>query len=110
MLPCFGDSIAGWSSRMSQLQAHTEIFHDSLAGQCPSRKKYLEYFSKFEFLTFLMTQTGDLFVGESSNREGYTKIFVASFETSSRVELLVAKNIETNFSKISSQVSRGLSW
>ena len=49
MLPCFGDSITGWSSRMSQSRAHTEIFRDSLAGQCPSRKKYLECFSKFGF-------------------------------------------------------------
>ena len=41
---------------------------------------------------FLMTQIGDLFAGEISNREGYTKIFAAPFVTSLRVELLVAKN------------------
>ena len=35
VLPCFGDSVAGWSSRMPQSRAHTEIFRDSLAGQCP---------------------------------------------------------------------------
>ena len=35
VLPCFGDSVAGWSSRMPQSWAHTEIFRDSLAGQCP---------------------------------------------------------------------------
>ena len=70
MLPCFGDSVAGWFGRMSQLQAHTEIFHGSLAGQCLSREKYLEYFSKFEFLMFLVTQSSNLFVGGRSNRKG----------------------------------------
>ena len=49
VLPCSGDSVVGWSSCMPQSRAHTEIFCDSLAGQCPSRKKYLEYFSKFGF-------------------------------------------------------------
>ena len=38
-----------------------------------------------------MAQTGDLFAGGSSSSEGYTKIFVASFATSSLVELLVSK-------------------
>ena len=28
VLPYFGDSVAGWSSRMFQSQAHTEIFRD----------------------------------------------------------------------------------
>ena len=37
---------------------------------CPSRKKYLEYFSKFEFLMFLVAQSGDLFAGGGSSREG----------------------------------------
>jgi len=61
VLPCFGDSVAGWSSRLPQSRAHTKIFHDFLAGQCPSRKKYLEYFSKFGFLMFLVAQFRDLF-------------------------------------------------
>ena len=52
VLPCFGDLVAGWSSRMSQSRVHTEIFRRSLAGQCPSCEKYLEYFSKFGFLMF----------------------------------------------------------
>ena len=69
MLPYFGDSVAGWSSRMSQSQAHTEIFRGSLAGHCYSREKYLEYFSKFGFLMFLATQFGDLFAGGRSSRE-----------------------------------------
>ena len=69
VLPYFGDSVAGWSSRMSQSRVHTEIFRDSLAGQCPSREKYLEYFSKFGFLIFLATQSGDLFAGGRSSRE-----------------------------------------
>ena len=46
VLSCFSDSVAGWSSRMFQSRAHTEIFRGSLAGQCPSREKYLEYFFK----------------------------------------------------------------
>ena len=53
MLPCFGNSVAGWSSCMSQSQAHTEIFRGSLASQYPSHEKYLEYFSKFRFLMLL---------------------------------------------------------
>ena len=69
VLPCFGYSVAGWSSRMAQSQAHTEIFCGSLAGQCPSRKKYIEYFSKFGFLMFLATQSGNLFAGGRSSRE-----------------------------------------
>ena len=69
-LPCFGDSIVGWSSRMSQSRAHTEIFRGSLAGQCPNREKYLEYFSKFGILMFLVTQFGNLFTSGKSSREG----------------------------------------
>ena len=41
---------------------------------------------------FLTAQSGDLFTGERSSREGYTEIFVAYLATSSWVELLVAKN------------------
>ena len=70
VLSCFGDSVAGWSSHMSQSRAHIEIFRGSLVGQCLSREKYLEYFSKFGFLMFLATQSGDLFVGGGSSREG----------------------------------------
>ena len=69
VLPYFGDLVAGWSSRMSQSRAHIEIFHGLLAGHCPNREKYLEYFSKFGFLMFLVTQSSDLFVGGRSNRE-----------------------------------------
>ena len=91
VLPCFGDSVAGWSSRMPQSRAHTEIFHGSLAGQCPSGKKCLEYFSKFEFLMFLVAQIGNLFAGEVPIM-GYSEIFAAYFATLLRVELPVAKN------------------
>ena len=86
VLPYFGDSVAGWFNRMSQSRAHTEIFRGSLTGQCPSREKYLEYFSKFGFLSFLTTQSGDLFAGGGSSHEGYTEIFVAYLvgRTSSR--------------------------
>ena len=70
MLSCFGNLVAGWSSRMSQSWAHTEIFRSSLAGQCPSHEKYLEYFSKFGFLKFLATQFGDLFASGRSSCKG----------------------------------------
>ena len=92
VLPFISDSVAGWSSRMPQSRAHTEIFCNSLVGQCPSRKKYLEYFSKFGFLMFLTAQSGDLFMGGRSSHEGYTKIFAAYLTTSSWMELPVAKN------------------
>ena len=55
---------------MPQSRAHTEIFHDLSASECPSREKYLEYFSKFEFLIFLMTQSGFLLSDGGSIREG----------------------------------------
>ena len=79
VLPCFGDSVASWSSRMSQSRAHTEIFRSSLAGQCPSREKYLEYFSKVGFLMFLVTQSGDLFAG---GRFSYERTQIFSWLTS----------------------------
>ena len=69
VLPYSGSSVTGWSSRMSQSQALTEIFCSSLAGQCPSCVKYIEYFSKFGFLMFLATQSGDLFTSGRSSRE-----------------------------------------
>ena len=51
VLPCFGDLITGLASRMPQLRACSEGFHDSLAGQSPSHEKYLENFSKSGFLS-----------------------------------------------------------
>ena len=53
VLPCSGDSVAGWSSRIPQSRAHSEIFRSLLVDQCPSHEKYLKYFSKFGFLCFL---------------------------------------------------------
>ena len=38
-------------------------------GSMPSHEKYLEYFSKFGFLMFLTTQSGDLFAGGRSSRK-----------------------------------------
>ena len=70
MLPCSGDSVAGWSNRIPLSQVYTKNFHDSLAGQCPSREKYLEYFSKFGFLMCLVAQSCDLFAGGGSSHEG----------------------------------------
>ena len=42
---------------------------------------------------FLTAQSGDLFTGERSSREGYTEIFVAYLVTLLQVELPVTKNI-----------------
>ena len=99
MLPCSGDLVAGWSSRMPQLRAHTKIFRDLLAGKCPSREKYLEYFSKFRFLMFLATQSGKLFTGGRSSCEGYKEIFAAYLVTFSLVELLFKKSTQKIFQK-----------
>ena len=92
MLPCYSDSVVGWSSRMPQSRAHTEIFRDSLTGQCPSREKYLEYFSKIWVLMFLAAQYGDLFAGGRSSRKRYTEIFATYLTTLLRVDFPVAKN------------------
>ena len=70
VLPCSGDSVASCFSRMPQSRVHTEIFCDSLADLCPNHEKYLEYFSKFEFLMFLVAQSGNLFAGGGSSQEG----------------------------------------
>ena len=93
VLPCFCNLVAGWSSRMSQSRAHTEIFCVSLVGHCPSREKYLEYFSKFGFLMFLATHSDDLFIGGRSSRKRSQRFFFAAYlATLSQVELPVAKN------------------
>ena len=89
---------------MPQSRAHTEIFCDLLAGQYPSREKYLEYFSKFRFFMFLATQFGDLFASGRSSCEGYTEIFAAylagrTFNCEKRLEI---------FSKFVSKVFGGL--
>ena len=92
VLPYFGDFVAGWSSHMPQSQAHTEIFRNSLASKCLSRKIYLEYFSKIWVLMFLAAQYGDLFAGGRSSRKRYTEIFATYLTTLLRVDFPVAKN------------------
>ena len=109
MFPCFGDSVASWSNRMPQSRAHTEIFCDSLVGQCPSHEIYLEYFSKFGFLMFLTGLSSDLFTGGRFSRKGYTEIFVAYIATSSQVELPIAKNTSKNFPFVLSVLVTSLS-
>ena len=77
-------------------------------GQCPSREKYLEYFSKFEFLMFLMTQSGDLFADGGSiarvfrDIRGLPRDSLAS-KTSSR-----EKHLGNCFSNYFSKVFGGL--
>ena len=48
---------------------------------------------------FLAAQIGDLFAGGGFSHEGYLEIFADYFTTPSRVELLVVKHTNNNFSK-----------
>ena len=74
VLPSSGDSVAGWSSRMS-VQSHVLVtcphrfFSWLTSGSMPSHEKYLEYFSKFGFLMFLATKSNEFFAGGRSSRE-----------------------------------------
>ena len=78
VLPSSGDSVAGWSSRMS-VQSHVLVtcphrfFSWLTSGSMPSHEKYLEYFSKFGFLMFFMTQSSNLFAGERFSHGGTQK-------------------------------------
>ena len=92
VLPCSSNLVAGQASRMPRSQAYIEGFRDSLASQCPSREKDLEFFPKIWVFKFLATQFGDLFVSGSSSCEVYSESFTAPFATFSRVDLPVAKN------------------
>ena len=100
MLPCFGDSVASWSSRMSQSQAHRD-FSRLIGGSMSQSRKILRIFFKIWVLTFLATQSSNLFAGGGSSREGYTKIFTAYLATPSRVELPVVKNTYKIFQNLS---------
>ena len=94
LLPCFGNSVVDWFSCTSQSWAHTEIFHGSLAGRCPNREKYLEYFSNFGFLCFLrLVHRWKVQLWRD------LEIFAAYLTTPSRVELPFVKNTSINFSK-----------
>ena len=64
----------------------------------PVTKKTYNFFSKIWVFRFHATQFGNLFASGSSSCEVYLESFAASFLTSSRVELPVPKNIQTNFS------------
>ena len=50
----------------------------------PSHEKYLEYFSKFGFLMFLTTQSGDLFAGGRSSFEKGQRILWLTSRVSRR--------------------------
>ena len=92
--------LAGQANRLPQLRAYTEDFHDLLAGQCPSRKKDLEFFQKFGFLDFsrlylatclwveapvmrlyinFHSSLRDLFVGGPSSHEKHLDKFFKNF-------------------------------
>ena len=73
MLPYSGDLVAGQASRMPESRAYTEGFRDSLASQCPSRKKDLNFFfcQNSGFLKVLATWFGDFITrGSSRNFRG----------------------------------------
>ena len=110
MLPCFSDLVASQASRMPQLRAYTKGLCDSLAGQCPSREKDLENFPKFQVFNVLATHFGDLVASGSSSCEVYLESFAALFTTFSWVDLLVAKNTQTNFSKFCHRGFGDLVW
>ena len=63
VLPCSSDLVASQASRMPQLWAYTVGLRDSLTGQSPSHKKYLEIFSKIWVFRVLATRFGDFFAG-----------------------------------------------
>ena len=52
VLPCFGDSVVGWSSRMPQSRAHIEIFHPH-CGSMSQSQKILRIFFKIWVFMFL---------------------------------------------------------
>ena len=87
-----------------------EGFCNSLAGRGPSCEKDLEKFSKIQVFRFLATQFGDLFASGSSNHKVYSKCFAAPFATFSGVELLVAKNTQTNFTNFCLKVTGDFVW
>ena len=88
--------LATWSrvSPVACLQSRAPFREYSrlIGGSKSQSRKILRKFFKIWVFRFLTTHTGDLLVGGSSNREGYTEIFVAPFATSSQVELPVTKN------------------
>ena len=110
MLPYSGDSVASWSSCMSQSRVHIEIFRGSLAGQCPSREKYLEYFSKFGFLMFHVTQSGDLFAGGRSSREKAQRFSRLTLRLLCGQNSQSRKNTQKNFSNFCFECSGDQPW
>ena len=75
-----------------QSRAYSDGFRNSLAGQCPSREKYLGNFPKIWVFRFLVTHFGYLFASGSFSRELTQKF--SRFPCSSR-----EKHLE-KFSKI----------
>ena len=114
VLPCSGNSIAGRTTRMPQSQVHNRDFSrltsNSLAGKCFSRKKDLEYFSKFWNFMLFTAQVGDLFMGGRSNHERYTEIFATQFAISREWNFQSRKTLRKFFQKFSSKCSGGYPW
>ena len=107
VLPYFGDLVAGWSSRISHSRTHTKIFRGSMASQCRSRKKYLEYFQILVFLMFLATQSGDLFVDGRSSRKGYIEISSLRSRLSRELNFQSRKTLRKFYKSFSFKCSSG---
>ena len=96
---CSGDSI----SRVNpiaclQSQAYSEASATLWRVRHPVAEK-TQKFSKTRVLRFVATLIGDCFASGSSSREFYSDYLATPISTHLRVELLVTKNTQTNFSK-----------
>ena len=99
VLPSSGDLVAGQASHMPQSWAYIEGFCNSLADQCPSHEIDLEFWKKFWVFESSYDLVWWLDHEWKLQSRGYTEIFTAPFVTLSWVDLRVAKNTKTNFSK-----------
>ena len=104
MQPCSGDLPRGSSQSHAPITSLHRMFSRLTGRSKSSRKKEIKFFSKIQVFRFLTTQFGNLFASGSSSHEVYSKLFVAPFATSLRVDLLLAKNTQTNFSNFVSGV------
>ena len=96
LLPCFGDSVVGWSNRMSQSHVPVASPHRDfswLTGWLmPRSQKILRMFFKIWFFNVSRNSVWQLVRGWKVQLQKDSKIFVAYLVTLSRVELPVAKN------------------
>ena len=92
MMFSFGNSVEGWSSRMSQLWAHTEIFSRLTGESMPQSRKILRIFFKIWVFDISRDSVWWLVRGQKVQSWESLEIFTAYLATLSQVELPVAKN------------------